>query len=175
MTRVDIKKAGAGFALLLSLLLGFEGVRQVAYRDVAGVPTICVGHTEGVRMGMTATEQMCRDLLSDDAYTFWEAVDGAVKSDMSPWQWAAWTSFAFNMGVGAFNGSTLLRLANEGKIEAACRELPKWNKAKRGPGGPKVPLRGLTKRRSVEMFTCLGYIFDEEFSPNHRTHKPILR
>lgn len=172
MTRADLKKPGAAFGLLLTLLLGFEGVRYVAYRDVAGVPTICAGHTEGVVMGQVASPEICRDLLSKDAYRYWEAVDRLVKVDMEPWQWAALSSFAFNMGIGALESSTLLRLANQGRWVDACHELPKWNKARRGADGPKVVWPGLVKRRTQEMFICLGYVFDDEYGANHR---PVVR
>lgn len=168
MTRADLKKPGAAFALVILMLMGFEGVRHTAYRDVAGVPTICAGHTEGVKMGMTATDAVCRDLLSKDAYRFWEAVDGLVKVDMDPWQWAALTSFAFNMGIGALEDSTLLKLVNRGDWTAACHQLPRWNKARDARTGKRAVWPGLVKRRTAEMFLCLGYVFDAEYGANHR-------
>lgn len=117
---------------------------------------------------MTATEQMCRDLLAKDAYRFWEAVDGMVKVDMTPWQWAALTSFAFNMGVGALEDSTLLKMVNRGDWRGACHQLPRWNKARDARTGKRVVWPGLVKRRTAEMFLCLGYVFDDEYGPNHR-------
>lgn len=173
MKRSDFKHPGGALAIVIALLTVFEGVRYVAYRDVAGVPTICAGHTEGVVMGMTATKEMCDELLSEEGQKFMAAVDKRVTSDMEPWQWAALSLFSYNMGIGALEASTMLKLANQGRWEAACHELPKWNKARRGAGGPKVVWPGLVKRRTQEMFICLGYIFDEEFSPNHRPRKPL--
>jgi lysozyme len=38
-------------ALCYSLLIGFEGMRTSTYRDVIGIPIVCVGETKGIRMG----------------------------------------------------------------------------------------------------------------------------
>lgn len=157
------------------MLMGFEGLSRVGYLDIAGVPTFCYGQTgRAAVVGKVYPKDLCDELLSEEGYKFWEAVDSVVTSDMSPWQWAALTLYSYNMGVGALKSSTMLKLANAGRWIDACHELPRWNKARKGTGGPKIPWKGLTRRRSVEMFICLGYIFDEEFSPNHRTRKPIL-
>lgn len=53
-------------------------------------------------------------------------------------------SFAFNLGVGALQGSTLRRRVNAGDWPAAQRELMKWVR-----GGGRV-LPGLVKRRAIE-------------------------
>jgi len=66
---------------------------------------------------------------------------------------AAFADAVYNMGPKIAcdtSKSTAARLLKAGKIEEACKQLPKWNKA----GG--VPLPGLTKRRNAEMEVCLG-------------------
>lgn len=176
MTRADLTKPGAAFALVLLLLGMFEGLRLVGYTDIAGVPTFCYGQTgKDAVVGKRYPRELCDELLSEEGYKYWEAVDSAVKSEMTPWQWAALTLYSYNMGVGALKSSTMLAIANQGRWVDACHELPKWNRARKGAGGPKIVWPGLVKRRTVEMFLCLGYVFDDEFSPNHRTRKPILR
>lgn len=35
-------------------------------------------------------------------------------------------SFVFNVGEGQFKRSTMLRLLNQGKYDAAANEFPKW-------------------------------------------------
>lgn len=56
----------------------------------------------------------------------------------------ALVDFTFNVGCGAFRGSTLLRKVNAGDMTGAANEFPKWIYA----GGK--PLRGLVKRRADE-------------------------
>jgi lysozyme len=69
---------------------------------------------------------------------------------LTPYEQAAFTSFVYNLGRGAFNRSTMLKLLNAGKIVAACNELPKWKYA----GG--VIVTGLSNRRETERQICLG-------------------
>ena len=62
----------------------------------------------------------------------------------------AMVSFAYNVGVGAYCGSSVARLLNAGQTRAACDALLKWNKA----GGVVFP--GLTRRRQAERELCLA-------------------
>jgi lysozyme len=57
---------------------------------------------------------------------------------------AAISSFIYNLGAGAYRGSTLRKRINASDWEGAKEQIIKWNKA-----GGKV-LRGLTKRREAE-------------------------
>jgi lysozyme len=59
-------------------------------------------------------------------------------------------SLAYNIGVGAFCGSTLVALLNQGLYVEACSQILRWDKA----GGRQ--LRGLTIRREAEHRTCIG-------------------
>lgn len=55
-------------------------------------------------------------------------------------------SLAYNVGLGAFEKSTLLKMLNSGKEhEAIAPQFLRWNKA-----GGKV-LTGLTRRRQAEI------------------------
>ena len=56
----------------------------------------------------------------------------------------ALVSFAFNLGLGALQSSTLRMKYNRGDVQGAADEILKWNKA-----GGKV-LQGLVKRRAAE-------------------------
>jgi lysozyme len=73
-----------------------------------------------------------------------------VKVPLTDYQEAAFTSLVYNIGVGNWRNSTALKLLNSKQYEAACRQLPRWNKA-----GGKV-YRGLTNRRLQELEVCLG-------------------
>ena len=146
------KKAGI-FGLLVALVIGFEGFIQIDYTDPVGIPTACVGHTgPDVHVGKFRSADECRALLDTDLQQIWDAVDRLVTVPMEPYQQAAFTSFAFNVGIGAFASSTLLKLANSGQMRAACDQLLRWTKAKGGE------LPGLVKRRKAERELCLGHV-----------------
>lgn len=128
----------------------YEGMKLKAYLDPIGVVTICAGETEGVKMGQVQTLENCNTMLTSKLGMFGTGVDYMVKPEMSPQTHAAFTSFAYNVGIGAFQKSSVLRLYNEGKPIAACNFLTKYVYA-----GGKV-LKGLVKRREAERDLCLS-------------------
>jgi len=128
---------------------GWEGMRFAAYYDPVGIPTICYGHTRGVEMDDTATEQYCNDLLNTELAEYLYAVDMYINLPMPDTRRAALTSFAYNVGIGNFKRSTLRRLMNEGHTVDACNELKRWVWAK------GIRLRGLVRRREAERQLCL--------------------
>lgn len=135
----------AALALCTAILKVFEGCRLKAYQDIVGVWTICFGSTKGVTPGMVKTMPECLSLLDMEAGAFMLRVlkdCPALAAD--PAKLAACTSFAYNLGLGAFRASTLRRKCLRGEWAEAAREFAKWNKA----GGR--PVRGLTLRRAAE-------------------------
>jgi lysozyme len=128
---------------------GWEGLSTKAYYDPVGIPTICYGHTRGVEIGDTLTRERCDELLQTELKDYLEAVDAYVRLPMPDTRRAALTSFAYNVGVGNFERSTLLRKMNAGDIRGACNELSRWVFA-RG-----IKLRGLVRRREAERQLCL--------------------
>lgn len=128
----------------LALIKRFEGLELKAYRCPANVVTIGYGSTgPHVRMGMTITEAEAEALLRKDLERFEKGVvDLAGK--MTPGQFSALVSFAFNVGLSALKGSTLLRMHLAGDYDGAERQFMRWNRA-----GNRV-LAGLTKRRAAE-------------------------
>ena len=135
---MQISKAG------LDLIKQFEGLYLQAYRCPAGVPTIGYGHTAGVAMGQTITQQQADDYLRRDVRMFERAVERLVKVPLTQGQFDALVSFAFNLGEGALAQSTLLRLLNAGDYAGAAAQFDRWNKA----GGRVLP--GLVRRRAAE-------------------------
>lgn len=121
-----------------------EGVRQSAYRDPVGIPTICYGTTKGVVMGQRASLVQCEVYLREDATYAGKAVARHVRVPMTQGQYDALTSFVYNVGPGNFAGSTMLRKINAGDCQGAGAEFPRWVYAK----GQKLP--GLVKRRQDE-------------------------
>jgi lysozyme len=143
-------KQKAGWAAIaLTAVAGFEGLRQTAYLDPVGIPTICFGETKGVKMGDKATLEQCKGMLMDSLYEAHESVSKCVKVPMTESREAALVSFTYNIGGGAFCKSTLVRKLNSGDVIGACNELPRWNKAS------GIVLPGLTKRREEERKLCL--------------------
>ena len=121
-----------------------EGLRLTAYRDAAGVPTIGYGHTKGVRMGDRISEDWARRLLRQDVAEVERQVK-AMRVASSEGQLDALVSFAFNMGIGRLQRSTLLRRIRDGDSqEAIVREFMRWTFA----DGKR--LNGLVKRRAWE-------------------------
>lgn len=133
----------------LALIRRFEGLKLHAYICPAGVPTIGYGHTRTVTMqdvvdSKTITEAEAERLLREDLETFEAAIGTLCKKPLSDNQFSALVSFTFNVGVGAFRNSTLLKKLNEGLYGEVRSQLMRWNKA----GGKALP--GLTKRRAAE-------------------------
>jgi lysozyme len=126
-----------------------EGVRNEAYRDSVGVWTIGVGHTgPEVHEGLVWTDEQVRQTLAKDLERFEKAVNDAVKVPLDQWQFDALVSFAFNVGVGAFTGSTLVRRINSGEWEAAEHEFDRWH----------IPAE-ITSRRNAEREQFKGKSF----------------
>jgi GH24 family phage-related lysozyme (muramidase) len=133
-----------------AIVAEFEGCRLDAYLCPAGVPTIGYGHTGlGVKLGQTITQQQADNLLAQDLQRFADGIHQLLPGSQH-WgsnQQAALISWAFNVGLGAVEQSTLRKrlVAKEPGIIVIPQELPKWNKA----GGKVLP--GLARRRAAEV------------------------
>lgn len=128
----------------LALIKQYEGLALKAYVCPAGVVTVGYGSTgPHVRMGMAITHAEADALLRKDLERFERGVS-AIAGEMTPGQFSALVSFAFNLGLEALKESTLLRLHKEGDHAGATEQFGRWNKA-----GGRV-LNGLTKRRAAE-------------------------
>ena len=132
----------------VDLIKNFEGLRLDSYLCSSNVPTIGYGHTgPDVELGMRTTTQKAELLLKKDLERFEKAVYLAIDVELSQNQFDALVSFAFNVGTGALNESTLRKRLNAGQDPntVAREELPRWNKGANGP------LEGLTRRRLAEV------------------------
>lgn len=138
-------------AAVMSLAVPFtaheEGTRTKAYLDSANIPTICVGETEGVRMGDESTVQECSKLFYARLGFFAWQMDQYIHVPMAPEFHAAVTSWSYNVGLGAAKASTLVKKANADDMRGACNELPRW---KYSAGKPI-----LAERRERERVLCL--------------------
>ena len=131
-----------------NLIKHFEGCSLEAYADPAtgAEPwTIGYGHTgPEVHPGMTITQDEADALLREDAEKVAKQIAPMVHVPLSQEEFDALVCFVFNVGIGNFAKSTLLKKLNAGDYEGAADELPKWNKA-----AGKV-MAGLTRRRNAE-------------------------
>lgn len=125
-----------------------EGMILRGYKDPVGIVTACAGHTATAVLGKPYTRAECQILLDQDLAIHAEGVMRCVKAPITDGQKAAFVSFAYNVGVGAFCKSTLLKRVNAGEGIAACSELSRWTTAK-----GKVYI-GLVKRRAAERVIC---------------------
>lgn len=126
------------------LIKHFEGFRNKAYQDIVGVWTIGYGCTHGVKAGMTIIQEQGEAMLMRELDQFERAVDRLVIVDLNQNQFDALVSFAYNLGVGILQTSTLLKRLNAGDYAAVPAQMLRWNKA----GGKEVS--GLTRRREAE-------------------------
>lgn len=134
----------------ITLIKSFEGCVLNAYLDSVKVPTIGYGATfyengNKVKLGDKITLKEADDLLIYHINLFSNKVKNTIKKDLNSNQFSALVSFAFNLGVGNLQKSTLLKKVNINPNDSSIKdEFFKWNKA-----GGKI-LNGLTRRRQAE-------------------------
>ena len=136
----------------IALITSFEGLRLTAYRCQANVLTIGYGHTAGVKEGDGITKEQAIKYFRKDVERFEKAVLEYVTVPLEQHQFDALVSLAFNIGAGAFIGSTLLGMLNQGNYIGAASQFLRWNKA-----GGKVS-KGLVRRRDAEKDMFLGVV-----------------
>ena len=127
----------------------FESCELTAYADpgTGGDPwTIGWGATgAGIRKGVTWTQQQADDRLKADVERFAAGVSKLIgEAATTQGEYDALVSFAYNVGLGALEKSTLLKKHKAGDKAGAAREFSKWINA----GGR--PLKGLIRRREAE-------------------------
>lgn len=128
-----------------------EGYTDRAVISVPGdVPTIGFGTTEGVKPGDRTTPPAALARALRDVGKFEGAIKQCVTVPLYQHEYDAYTSLAYNIGAGAFCGSTLVRKLNAGDYAGACAEISRWDKFQ------GKPLRGLTIRRAEERAKCEG-------------------
>lgn len=135
----------------LDLIKRFEGYSDRPYLCAAGKPTISYGLTyypNGKKVTMKdskITKEEGDEMFYKIVSNFADDVLKLVKSKISVNQLNALTAFAYNVGMGNFQKSTLLKLVNVNPNDAMiAKEFLKWNKA----AGKE--LKGLTNRRIAE-------------------------
>ena len=142
-------------ALATAIAIPAEGLRQRFYYDPPGILTVCYGHTGNVSKTKFYSLAECKALLDKDMLIAIEAVE-RCQPGLPINVLAAFGDAAYNIGPKVAcntETSTAARLLKIGSYEAACKQLPRWDKAR--IAGFMVSLPGLTKRRAAEMKLCL--------------------
>ena len=122
----------------------FEACKLRAYRDLRNIPTIGYGHTRNVKMSDTCTQAQADRWLHDDVAIAEAAINHLVKVPLTQQQFDALTSLIFNIGSGAFAGSSILKRINAGDFKGAAALFGAWNHVK------GVVSADLTRRRASE-------------------------
>jgi lysozyme len=142
---VNVSKAG------IALIKHFEGVRNRAYRDCIGLWTIGVGHLIGDGKSLpdswnrTFSEEEIDALLRTDLRRFELGILKMLPNvPLRQCEFDCLVSFAFNVGLGTFQRSTLRQALLRGDKKAAMESLVKYCRA-----GGKI-VKGLQTRRLDE-------------------------
>ena len=128
----------------IDLIKRFEGCRLTSYKCPSGVYTIGYGHTDGVKKGLKISQKQAEIFLKEDIAEFENGVKKAVSVPLTQNQFDALVSFTYNIGLGAFKTSTLLKKLNAKDYGGASKEFLRWNKSN------GVILNGLKRRRNAE-------------------------
>lgn len=132
--------SAAMLAIAVPFGISWEGMKLNPYKDLVGIWTVCGGATH-VKM-RPYTEAECREITVAQYKTFGEGVRATTPGiDREPWQWASHTTFASNIGLAAYERSSVRRLFVQGRYVEACRAMRLYKYA-----GGKV-VNGLIFRR----------------------------
>lgn len=141
-------------------LVEMEGSKNKMYKDSAGLPTIGVGHLltqserssgkiviDGVAISWAngLTNDQVAALLMQDIPKYEEPVNKAVAVPLTQNQFNALVCFTFNVGKGAFLGSTLLKVLNNKEYDKVPEQMRRWHHC----AGEDSP--GLKNRREKEI------------------------
>jgi len=146
----------------IQLIKSFEGCHNSPYKCPAGLWTIGYGHVLYPEQSRLKTPERASYPLKPEHDRVWDAIeiDSLLEKDLlrftngvlrycpaaadNQCHLDAMVSFAFNVGLGNLQASTLRMKYNRGDIKGAADEFLKWNKSS------GVVLRGLERRREAE-------------------------
>ena len=137
----------------LNIIKKYEGFRNHPYLCAAGIPTIGYGNSyylDGRKVKLTDEPITIKDaekLLKSILNEFEKGINKVVNVRLNQNQFDAVVSFTYNVGIGAFISSTLLRKINiNPNDESISHEFKKWNKVN------GIVMKGLKKRRNEESY-----------------------
>jgi lysozyme len=101
--------------------------------------------------GLTITQERADQLLQADLRSFEQGVESSLTRPATQDQFDALVAFSYNVGLGAFRGSTLLRLFNLGDPHGTALQFIEWSHDAAGN-----LLLGLARRRCAEIVRFYG-------------------
>lgn len=136
-------------AAALGIIKGAEGCRLSAYPDPGtGADPVTIGYGAtgaGIHMGLVWTQAQCDARLQQDVGNRGDQVAHVLAGVATTGnQFGAMVSLAYNIGIGNFGSSSVLRFHKAGDHHSAGLAFASWNK-----GGGRV-LPGLVRRRAAE-------------------------
>jgi len=149
----------AVFAICDPLVKQFEGFRSAPYKDSGGIPTIGYGTIlyppppQGTGKSVTMSDPACTEAQATGWLEYQLSQKSAqiaplLQRPATKHQASAMLSLTYNIGVGAFKSSTVLRDFNSGDIAGAADAFMMWDKAT--VNGQLVVVDGLKNRRTQE-------------------------
>lgn len=158
------KVGGAAFAATIAccvpLTTKWEGVWLTAKPDrlAHGIPTVCFGETEGVKIGDTYTLEQCQRMLANKLPRYLMEIDRCIKVPVSNRTRASFLDASYNVGSGAICKSTAMKLLNLGNDVKACEALRPFNHS------AGVYRQGLANRRKDEIDNyCLAGLNEPKY------------
>lgn len=150
---LEVQSVSGDFASkAANFISGHEGFSAKAYPDPPGQYqkySIGYGHqitgTDGLNPNSVIDQPTALTLLSNDVGFAISCVEQLVEVTLTDDQKIALVDFVYNLGCGAFQGSTLLRLLNNGDYSGAANEFNRWIYANGNI------LQALVDRRQSEM------------------------
>lgn len=160
----------------LKFIQKWEGCRLEPYQDIAGIWTIGYGHTRGIVIDgksyitvkeavlarspqdagndvvpFTITHEYAVSLLKDHVNGIcWDLRDFLKGTALSQRMMDAIISLAYNIGVKAFQSSTVLKRLKVGAYEEAAHAITWWDKTRNPVTGILEVSEGLKRRRAEE-------------------------
>lgn len=136
----------------IALIKSIEGCLYIAEKDVDGVYILGYGNKifDGVQTvaGQTTNAAGADRNVRRHAQECASGVLASVKVVLTQGQLDSLTDFVYNVGIGGFRSSTILKTLNA-RLPVTEEMFTRWNKVRQPDGALKV-LAGLTRRRKAE-------------------------
>lgn len=132
----------------LALIKSFEGFRERATRLPDGRWVVGHGHVKSAREGVRVSPEDAEALLVYDLKPIEQGLEDLLFSPLNQNQHDAIVSFAFNISLGLFRDSEVLKRLNSGDQLGAAQSFDVWRKAR--INGQVCVVDALVRRRAIE-------------------------
>ncbi|MFM7025480.1 MAG: lysozyme [Limnohabitans sp.] len=131
-----------------------EGFILEVYDDGSGYPTAGLGYkvkpSDGLKIGDKITIEQAKGFFMSHLKELEAHMNRQIKVPLFQHEYDALVSFAYNIGGGAFQSSSVLKALNSGRYEDVSSCLKEWNQA-RDPRTQQTKIsQGLVTRRQRE-------------------------